>query len=125
MKMISMIFALVLASTNYVCAATLHAKVTNQIGMIGVRIASLSKTISKVYPNSPAYYAGLKKGDKVLKIDDKHTNIDYIDGEPYTYVQLTVRRGKENLTFDVYRREKDDVFICKEKKEHPLLHNGI
>lgn len=60
-------------------------------GYIGIRYGS---TIQQVFIDSPADHAGLLKHDHIVAIDGNYrwTNQDDIDGQPGTYVYLTVIR---------------------------------
>ena len=83
---------------------------------IGVEIAKDKKTggiiINKVFPNSPAEKAKLKKGDIILRAADKDlTNLDlteasaYVKGEKGTKITLTILRGKSEKKIKVERNE--------------------
>jgi carboxyl-terminal processing protease len=70
--------------------------------------------ISEPYENSPAQKAGLKAGDKILKINDKSASGKSVEdvsailkGQPGTSFKLVVEREGESkpLTFDVVREK--------------------
>ncbi len=70
--------------------------------------------ISEPYENSPAKKAGLKAGDKILKINDKSTAGKSVEdvssilkGQPGTSFKLLIERDGEEkpLTFDVVREK--------------------
>lgn len=84
---------------------------------IGVSVNTDSNgilTIVEPFENSPAKLAGLKQGDKIIKVDDKDVTslrdenmiISMIKGTENTKVRLTVYRASEDktLTFDVARK---------------------
>lgn len=84
---------------------------------IGVSVNTDSNgilTIVEPFENSPAKLAGLKQGDKILKVDDKDVTalrdesmiISMIKGPENTKVRLTVYRTSEDktLTIDVTRK---------------------
>lgn len=72
----------------------LHGNVSRakSLGVIGITVSFGGKGIVNVHPNTPAEKAGLKKGDKILKVEDAEGRHD-IDGKPYTEVSLTIKRG--------------------------------
>lgn len=83
---------------------------------IGVEIAKDEKTggikINKIFPNSPAEKAKLKKGDIILKAGDKDlTKLElteattFVKGEKGTKVKLTILRGKSEKKIEVERNE--------------------
>jgi|APIni6443716594_1056825.scaffolds.fasta_scaffold04180_2 carboxyl-terminal processing protease len=70
--------------------------------------------ISEPYENSPAHKAGLKAGDKILKINDKNASSKSVEdvsavlkGQPGTSFKLVVERNGESkpLTFDIIREK--------------------
>lgn len=68
--------------------------------------------IAEPYEDAPAYKAGIRKGDRVIAVDDKDiTEMDLssavalIKGDKGTQVKLTVVRGGETLTFTITRDE--------------------
>jgi carboxyl-terminal processing protease len=70
--------------------------------------------ISEPYENSPAQKAGLKAGDKILKINDKNASGKSVEdvsailkGQPGTSFKLVIEREGEPkpLTFDVIREK--------------------
>lgn len=67
-------------------------------------------SIIEVYKNSPAEKAGIKKDDKIIKVDGEDAKGIYGDeiakkirGLEGTTVKITVLRGEEELEFDVVR----------------------
>ena len=70
--------------------------------------------ISEPYENSPAQKAGLKAGDKIIKINDKNASAKSVEdvsailkGQPGTSFKLVVERNGEPkpLTFDIIREK--------------------
>ena len=85
---------------------------------IGAGLSQDSKTmevtISKIYEGTPSEEAGLKAGDKVLKVDGNDASsmsvsdlVKIVRGEEGTTVHIEVYREstKENLEFDVERKK--------------------
>lgn len=103
--------------TNYIPEAEIEDyrfMTTGEYGGIGSLIHKQGDmiVISEPYENSPAQKAGLKAGDRILKVNDKTTagkNVDDIStilkGQPGTAVKLVVERDGESkpLTFEINR----------------------
>ncbi len=94
---------------------------------IGIEITIKDDILTVVSPieDTPAYEAGIKAGDKIVKIGDKVTNdmtltdaIKYIRGPKGTEVELTIsREGVDKpLVFKIIR----DVIPLKSVKSCPL-----
>ncbi len=86
--------------------------------------------ISEPYENSPAQKAGLKAGDKILKVNDKSASGKSVDdvsailkGQPGTNFRLLIEREGEAkpLTFDIVR-EKISI---EPVPYYGLLYDGI
>jgi carboxyl-terminal processing protease len=102
---------------------------------IGAEIGIKDKVLTIISPlqNTPAWRAGLKAGDKIIKIDETITNdmrideaIDLIHGPKGTIVKITILRPGENDTreFDITRDtiqiptldtqlREDGIFVIK------------
>ncbi len=89
---------------------------------VGMEIGIKGKTLTVVAPleGTPAYEAGIKAGDKILKIDDTPTDdllleeaVDLIRGDKGTQVILTVNRK----TFDVPK----EFTITRDVIEVPVI----
>jgi carboxyl-terminal processing protease len=107
--------------TNYISAAEIEEyryMTDGQYGGIGANMENFGGRviIAEVYENRPAYNAGLRPGDQILKIDNetiegkKFDNIDVrnlVRGQAGTVVKLTVRRfGQDKpLVFSVKRED--------------------
>jgi carboxyl-terminal processing protease len=93
---------------------------------IGAEIAMKDNVLTIVAPlkNTPSWNAGLKAGDKVLKIDDTMTNdmtvdeaINLIRGKKGTIVTLTVLRNGENKT--------REIKVVRDQIEVPALETKL
>lgn len=85
-------------------------KKAKSLGVIGITVSIGGKGIVNVHPNTPAEQAGLKKGDKILKVEDKDGRHD-IDGPPNSTVVLLVKRaGNETpLVFIITRKAHQEI----------------
>ena len=97
---------------------------------VGIEITIKDDMLTVVAPieGSPAYKAGIKAGDKIIKIDDKSAKdmtlmdaVKNIRGPKGTKVKLTVFREGENkpLEFVITR----DVIPLKSIRKYMLTHN--
>ncbi len=107
--------------TNYISVAEIEEyryMTDGQYGGIGANMENFNGRviIAEVYENRPAFNAGLRPGDQIIKIDNENIegkNFDNIDvrnlvrGQAGTDVKLTVRRfGQEKpLVFTVKRED--------------------
>lgn len=89
---------------------------------IGAELGIKDKILTVVAPlkDTPAWNAGIKAGDKILKIDKTSTNnlttdeaIDLIRGPKGTSVTLTILRPGENTT--------RDITVIREKIQIPTI----
>ncbi|MFA6397341.1 MAG: S41 family peptidase [Candidatus Paceibacterota bacterium] len=108
--------------------------ISGEFGGVGIEIGMKDKILTVIAPlkDTPAYKAGIKTGDKIIKIDDKSTAdfsideaIKTIRGEVGTKVKLTIyriglkepkeitlTREKINIpTIDI--EQKDDIFVIR------------
>ncbi len=97
-------------------------EIKGSFGGIGAEIGMKDKILTIIAPlkNTPAYYAGIKSGDKILKIDKTITNditvdkaISLIHGEIGTSVVLTILRQGE--------KETREITIVRGKIEIPVI----
>jgi len=93
---------------------------------IGAEIGMKDKILTVIAPlkNTPAWNAGLKAGDKIVKIDDVSTNdmtvekaISLIRGEKGTTVILTIFRNGDNKT--------REISITRDQIEVPALETEL
>ena len=88
-------------------------------GGIGVQVVTEedgSVLILDVYDDSPAQSAGIKTGDYIIAVDG--VNVSEIDdlssaisGENGTTVRITVRRGENELAYDVIRGQSQQTMV--------------
>lgn len=87
-------------------------------------------TVADVFADSPAKEAGIKKNDKIIKVDDEDVTtigdadliVKKIKGEPDTKVRITIYRPDENrqFEFELVRRYINISWISSE-----ILDNDI
>jgi len=95
----------------------------NSNGILGIEVPVGSGKVSNdtpyiisgVYEDTPAYRAGIKPGDRIMQINDmpvsngmKFDEIfsKYLSGKPGSKVTIYIRRGSDNLVFEVVRAER-------------------
>lgn len=83
---------------------------TNSVekGAIGIRDAVLTRTIYRVYKDSPAELSGIKPGDKIFKVLDD-AGSDDITGAPGTFVRIWIKRSDLILEFYVQRAPESSI----------------
>ncbi len=92
---------------------------SGQTGVVGLYAENKNSQVvtTIVFPNAPAYQAGLRVGDVILEINgiqlDKDTDSSetglMIRGLPGTTVHLKVQRSDQILAFDIVRQVRDYV----------------
>lgn len=89
---------------------------------IGVTILSNPEngvvTVAKSWETGPAYKSGIRAGDILYKVDDLYVTYDNVDqavsimkGKKNTYVNVSVKRGKEIKTFKIKRAEVSEPSV--------------
>lgn len=73
------------------------------LGILGIRINSLTRAINKVHPSGPAARANLQVGDKIIYVDEKDNKLR--PGDPGDPVTLTIKRGKEVFELTLIRQD--------------------
>ena len=90
--------------SNYISAKdmkSVNESIEGQFGGVGIRFLLLRDTIcvTNIIANSPSYYAGIKAGDKIIKVNGKKmygkgmTNekvLATLKGQPGTKLQVTI-----------------------------------
>ncbi len=103
-----------------------------EFGGIGVVISIKDRWLTVVAPmeNSPGMKAGIRANDRIIKIEEQHTDnltldeaVTLIKGEPGTSVSLTIFRPgtKENLNFNIKR----EIIHIDTVKDAQVLTPGI
>ncbi|MFH0762994.1 MAG: S41 family peptidase [Candidatus Omnitrophota bacterium] len=103
-----------------------------KFGGLGIEITLKDGLLTVVTPleDTPAWKAGMKANDRIVKIDDELTRdltltdaVKKLRGKPGTSVSLSVLRESENkiLDFKITR----DMIKIKDIKEAKILENGI
>jgi C-terminal processing protease CtpA/Prc len=90
---------------------SLEGHCSNESGKIGIR-TDWDRVIVKCYHGCPAYYAGLRIGDKILLVDG--TKNKEISGPAHEVVTLVVLRDNKELEFKVERAYESEVKIMRE-----------
>jgi carboxyl-terminal processing protease len=103
--------------SNYIRAEDLKAvneQMQGKFGGVGIRFAVIRDTlcVTNVVPGSPSERAGVKAGDRILKIDDKPVAgkkittekiMGMLKGEEGTPVTVGLLRGKKQLSTKIVR----------------------
>ena len=107
-------------------------ELTNAFSGVGIQVEQHDGQIVVITPlaGSPAERAGLRRGDRLVKIDGRalenptiEKTIKLVRGEPGTEVTLTVFRPSQNKTLDC--RLKRERIRMASVRNAALLHDGI
>jgi len=112
-------------------ARELDVSVGGKFGGLGIVIRMIDRKLTVIRPikNTPAFDAGIKAGDHIVKIDHQSTDVltsdeavDRMRGTPSTTVTLWVARKGESslLRFDLTR-----ALIAVESVQYKLLDKGV
>jgi C-terminal processing protease CtpA/Prc len=98
----------------------LVAATDSTTGVIGIKFVIKNDdppTIAEVYPDTPAYKAGLHVGDQIVSVNGQVTDsmskedlYDLIIGPPGTDVQVTVKRGSNSPITAKMTRMSSELF---------------
>ena len=84
----------------------LYGSASNTTGWIGIRYGW--GKVQGVYENSPAWYAGLQPGDKIVEVDGHTDHSDrYIIGDAGTTAVLVIRRDDCLLRVSMIREDPE------------------
>ena len=115
----------------------LKSDTQQQFGGIGVLISIRAEWLTVIEPmeGGPSLKAGVRSGDKIIKIDDQSTKgfkiqdaVDHLRGEPGTKVTLTVQRGKDTeKEIEITRAiiKTKSVRDLRGRGDFDLLESGI
>lgn len=110
----------------------LESDAVGEFGGLGIEVSTKDGTLTVVTPldGSPAEKAGIRPGDKVVKIDNKTTEgmaiteaVDRMRGDPGTVVTLTIWRDKHDKVFDIPLRRATIKMMSIKKAE--LLEGDV
>jgi len=103
-----------------------------KFGGLGIEISLKDSILTVISPleGTPAWRAGIKAGDRIVKIGNESTRgitlteaVKKLRGTPGTKVKLTILREKENRVFDV--TIKREIIKIKDIPKEALLNNTI
>ncbi|PIU42025.1 MAG: peptidase S41 [Candidatus Omnitrophica bacterium CG07_land_8_20_14_0_80_42_15] len=110
----------------------IKVETTGKFGGLGIEITIKDGLLTIVSPieGTPAFNAGLKANDKIVKIDGEITRditlisaVKKLRGEPGTKVTLTILREKAESIFDVTVTR--DIIRIESVKRAEILEDGI
>ena len=110
----------------------LESDTKGEFGGLGIEVSMRDGVLTVITPidGSPAETAGIKPGDKIIKIDKKNTesmsiteSVENMRGDPGTVVTLTVWREKADKVFDVMLRRA--MVKIKSIKKAEILSGSI
>ena len=103
-----------------------------KFGGLGIEITIKDGLLTVLTPieDTPAWKAGIKPGDRIVKINDELTRditltdaVKKLRGEPGSTVNITILREKERKLLDV--KLTRDIIKIKDIKEARILEEGI
>ena len=113
---------------NEETATAFNEKVSGEYVGIGTEIiqyTDLKVEIKEVYENGPAYKAGIRNGDVIIKVDGTDVTekavseiSSMVKGKSGTVVKITVLRGEEEMEFSVTRSSIDVESVSDEVIEY-------
>lgn len=109
----------------------LKVSTRGEFGGLGIQVEMFEGVVRVISPidDTPAYRAGIKSGDLIIKLDDQMVKgmtfreaVETMRGKPGTKITLTILREGENspLTFTI---ERDVIVVQSVKSE--MLSDGI
>ena len=110
----------------------IKVETTGKFGGLGIEISIRDNLLTVIAPidGTPAYLAGIKAGDKIVKINNEPTRditligaVKKLRGEPGTTVNLTILREGEGKLLDF--AIKRDIIKIESVKRSEVLEGGI
>ena len=108
--MIKLAIALVIHFYFILPVYPLEGNCSNETGKIGIR-TDWDRVIAKCYHGCPAYYAGLRVGDKIISVDGIKKK--EIAGPAHESVTIEVLRDSKKLIFKIERAYASEVKIMR------------
>ena len=115
--------------------AEMQTSTRGRFGGLGIVISIRDGhlTVIKPIPDTPAFKAGLQRGDRIVKIKDESTlnmplqeAVNRLRGEPGSKVQIFIRREDKAGKWSRARRvEVTRAVIDIESVEHRMLRDGV
>jgi C-terminal processing protease CtpA/Prc len=87
----------------------LYGYISNQFGVIGIRYDAMDRRIDQVYNPSPAYDAGLQKGDLVVSVNGIPVRKTDIDGDAGSVADIVVTRNNEPIEVYIMRVPPEQI----------------
>ncbi|MGF1487000.1 MAG: carboxyl-terminal processing protease CtpB [Prochloraceae cyanobacterium] len=115
---------------------TLNSRTTGEVSGIGIKMQVEEKTgqlkVVETLSNSPAQQAGIKAGDKIVKINDKNTSLMSLEqasaemkGEAGTNVKLQIARdGAKSFDLTVARAQIEVPSVSYKVKQEGQIKVG-
>lgn len=102
-------------------------------GMVGIQLSQKDGQyfIARVFQNSPAERSGLRSGDVILRVADVDVGtmsltevVNLFRGEPETSVNVSIRRGTENVaTLNVNRASAQ--FLMENSPDYKMMYSAL
>jgi len=115
--------------------AEMQTSTRGRFGGLGIVISIRDGhlTVIKPIPDTPAFKAGLQRGDRIVKIKDESTlnmplqeAVNRLRGDPGSKVQIFIRRADKAGKWSRSRRvEVTRAVIDIESVEHRMLRDGV
>lgn len=110
----------------------LKVETEGQFGGLGIEITIKDNLLTVITPieDTPAWKAGIKAGDRIVKIDGELTRdlelskaVKKLRGKPGTEVKLTILRESESKVLEI--KVVRDIIKVKDIKKAQIIEDGI